>query len=101
MHQVHLQFPEIYDWVSYCYASDNPHLWLGYMMMRSVTGVLKGDPLGPLLFSITLQNVLKNLCENISVSPQMQTFFLDDGIIVARHETLRKVLDFLDSQEVK
>lgn len=101
MHEVSFQFPKIYDWASYCYVSYIPHFWPGDVMMRSVEGLQQGDPFGRLLFSITLQDVLTFFCKNISDRPQILTFYLDDGIIVAKHEALRKVLDLFDSQEVK
>lgn len=41
LNQVRLKFPDIYEWVSYCYASDNPHLWVGELSIRSVTGFSK------------------------------------------------------------
>lgn len=74
---------------------------------NSVTGVQQGDPLGPFLFSIALQEPLVRLTEHIAEKHQdcpkaeLLTFYIDDGVLVARHEVLQTVLEFLDSQSVK
>ena len=36
--QVRINLPELDPWVQYCY-SDKPHLWVGELRFRSVTGV--------------------------------------------------------------
>ena len=104
-----LNFPELDSWVQYCYASDTPHLWVGELFFRSVTGVQQSDPLGPLLFSLVLHAALirlnsllseRNGEETAAMKPMLlQSFFLDDGTIVAKHDKLRQVLNFFDSQE--
>lgn len=99
--QVRINFPELEPWVRYCYESDSPYLWVGELRFRSVTGVQQGDPLGPLLFSLALQAALTELSLVLSEQDEgeaehastksvlLQSFYLDDGIIVAKHSNLQ------------
>lgn len=53
-----------------------------------------------------LTRMIKNLSQGLapvtlSFRPQMQMFYLEHGIKISKHETLRDVLYFFDSQEVK
>ena len=45
-------FPALLVWTVYCHGDDAPYLWSGEDVIRSVTGVQQGDPLGPLLFAL-------------------------------------------------
>ena len=48
-------FPELFPWVKSCYAGQ-PLLFYQDNVELSCAGVQQGDPLGPLLFSLVLQN---------------------------------------------
>ena len=53
---------EILPWVRLCYANDEDSiLSSGKFTLRSHSGIHQGDPLGPLLFAIVLQPVIKRL----------------------------------------
>ncbi|KAA8494355.1 Retrotransposable element [Porphyridium purpureum] len=74
---VHARFPELWPLVRSTYSTPSP-LRLGTQMLYSARGVQQGDPLGPLLFSLVLQNVLAQFS-----APQVhQVWYLDDGCVV-------------------
>ena len=50
-------------------------LFCGDQVLLSAEGVQQGDPLGPLLFCITIQPLIQNL------QSQFKVFYLDDGTI--------------------
>lgn len=51
--QVAQYFPDIYNWVQWCYCAE-AELRFGINQLVATTGVQQGDPLGPLLLSLTL-----------------------------------------------
>ena len=102
LHEVQEHFPSIFAWVRYCYDGEAPHLWHGDFKMRSTRGVQQGDPLGPLLFCIALHLIAKKIEELSKDNPGemlTQTWYMDDGVIIAKHSFLLKVLDLLRSEE--
>lgn len=63
-----LRIPELLGCVDLCYANkEDLQLWCGDMSMRSRTGCQKRDPLGPLLFSLVLHDL-------VSVMPRPPRF---------------------------
>lgn len=61
---------------------------------------MEGDPFCPLLFSITLQDVLIKLVQHISET-KLLVFYLYDGVIVAEKETFRRKFDVSEAQKAK
>ena len=66
--------PDLFSYVHSAYASPSL-LFCGDQTILSEEGVQQGDPLGPLLFSITIQNLISGLRSPFRV------FYLDDGTI--------------------
>ena len=72
LHAVREQAPGIYDFVHSAY-SQSSLLFFGDNIIESAEGVQQGDPLGPLLFSLTIHPILKML------KSELRIFYLDDG----------------------
>ncbi|KAL5473942.1 hypothetical protein EMCRGX_G028511 [Ephydatia muelleri] len=86
---------EIYPWTSWCY-SQHPKLWHPVGSISSASGVQQGDPLGPLLFALVLQSVLKKL----AADPQCQqlllnAWYLDDGALAGPGSAVLRALEVL------
>ena len=83
--------PEIYTWVQFCY-SDHSQLYVdGYDIITSASGVQQGDPLGPLLFALTLHEIVFPLSRDF---PELKLFswYLDDGVIIGEIAMVQRVL---------
>ena len=69
--------------------------------MTSAAGVQQGDPLGPLLFSLAIHSVVKELHQLSTTSGgtlDMSTFYLDDGILAGDIEVVAEALRLLESR---
>ncbi len=105
MRTVRVHFPELYGYVHTCYArEEDPFLWCGELLLRSRTGCQQGDPLGPLLFSLVLYDLLST-APPLPPSEEDGTcalacrfmFYLDDGLAIGPHAALQHYLTFLSS----
>ena len=65
--------PSIYPFVHSVYSS--PSLFWSDKIIQSSEGVQQGDPLGPLLFCLTIQHVCSLLKSELCI------FYLDDGTL--------------------
>ena len=98
LQQCLMHFPEIYPWTSWCY-SQHPKLWHPVGSISSASGVQQGDPLGPLLFALVLQSVLKKL----AADPQCQqlllnAWYLDDGALAGPGSAVLRALEVLGAE---
>ena len=62
--------------------------------ITSEQGVQQGDPLGPLLYSLTWQKVLKKLPETLALN----VWYLDDGHLIGTPEVLKDALSILERE---
>jgi hypothetical protein len=81
--------PEILPWVAWCYKS-HPHLWHQLGNFSSAAGVQQGDPIGPLLFSLVINRLVKLLNKVDNLSHNL--WFLDDGILCGTEKSMKECL---------
>ena len=66
--------PELLPLVHSAYSSPS-HLVIGNEIIQSLEGVQQGDPLGPLLFCLTIHSIVSQL------RSELQIFYMDDGTL--------------------
>ena len=89
-------FPELFPWVSWCYGQ-HPLLWHSLGCLTSESGVQQGDPLGPLLFSLVLNILVKAIsttCSNLL----NHAWYMDDGVLAGPRATLCRAITLLQSE---
>ena len=74
LHLVKNKLPQIYNYVNQCYA-ESTSLRFGGEIIQSNEGVQQGDPLGPFLFSLGIQDLIKD-CKS-----EFNCWYLDDGTL--------------------
>ena len=84
--QLKKEFPSIFAWAQ-------GRLHFGCPSIKSSGGVQQGDPLGPLLFSLTVLELL----DDVGFTPDLnlQIWYLDDGTIVGVRSVVSSLLDRL------
>jgi hypothetical protein len=68
------EFPEIFAFVNSCYGSES-NLYFADQIITSAEGVQQGDPLGPLLFCLTISPLVLKLQSEFNV------WYMDDGTL--------------------
>ncbi|GJU40105.1 putative reverse transcriptase domain-containing protein [Tanacetum coccineum] len=84
--------PSITPWVKLCYARP-PRLYYDDSILWSCQGVQQGDPLGPLMFSLTLYPLVQTI--NQSRKLTRLAWYLDGGTIVGDTLMVAKALDII------
>ena len=96
MVEVRKHFPEISRWVESIYGVE-AFLNHGENTILSSCGLRQGDPLAPLLFSVTLHTLVLKL-EREDPSLTENAWFLDDGLISGNIPALQAVVDILQQE---
>ena len=78
--------PEIYPYVYQCYFKES-NLFFGMnaangCIINSDEGIQQGDPLGPFLFSLTINQLIKS-CQS-----KLNVWYLDNGTLAGETETV-------------
>ena len=77
LNEVKSKIPEIYKFVEQCYKYPT-NVYYGENLILSRRGVQQGDPLGPALFCLTIQNIISSLK---LLELDLNLWYLDDGTI--------------------
>ena len=93
LHEVHSACPALLPWVHSCYGGHS-HLYAQGTRLVSAQGVQQGDPLGPLLFALAWQRVVRQLPPALFLN----LWYLDDGHLVGSLAELSVALDTIKVQ---
>ena len=81
LRQVRLHMPGLAPWAEWCY-DHHSRLLFHHSPLLSEAGVQQGDPLGPLLFALTLQPALRAAAAGAAgQAPELTFAFLDDACL--------------------
>ena len=90
MNLVKIKLPGMYNFIKHCYGQET-FLRFGNEIISLSEGVPQGDPLGPFLFSIGIQEDIVNKMES-----EFNCWFLDDGCLGGNPQTV-----ITDLQKIK
>ena len=97
VHSIVEDFPELARWVHWCYGGqEGTCLWFDKWAIDSMERVQRGDPLGPLLFSVVIQRMVKMIAEKCHTLV-LHKWYLDDGILGGSAEDVARVLQIISS----
>ena len=99
LEEIDKEIPELSQWARWCYGSKS-NLWFHDVVIESSEGVQQGDPLGPLLFSLGLRRITSAIKERFP-NLALQTWYLDDGVLIGKREDLAAVLFYLGTEAVQ
>ena len=86
--------PVLYPFIHSSYSAPS-HLFWGSRRLVSAEGVQQGDPLGPLLFCLTIHPLI------IQLKSEFKLFYLDDGTIGGDPESLHSDLSLISEGGVE
>ena len=86
--------PQIYPFVHSAYSSVSSLFWWN-KTIQSAEGVQQGDPLGPLLFCLSIHHIVSHLESELSL------FYLDDGTLGGETDKLLRDLEMVEREGVK
>ena len=89
--------PSLAPWSDWFYK-ESSHLFFGGSRLSSQRGVQQGDPLGPLLFALALQPILRRLATLRGETDEVLEVcfaYLDDCVFAGNFSCLNKVIALL------
>jgi hypothetical protein len=94
LHAVRARAPELEGWARSTYATHSALYSHGHRM-TSEQGVQQGDPLGPLFFALTWQEVVLALPKELLLN----VWYLDDGHLVGSVEALAAAIAIINASK--
>ncbi|XP_052620805.1 uncharacterized protein LOC128126746 [Lactuca sativa] len=94
VHEVERMCPFISLWVNFLYGQAL-RLYIGDQHIRFATGVLQGDPLGPLFFALILHSLVHKIRNNCKLI--LHAWYLDDGTVIGDSEEVASVLNIIQA----
>ena len=88
---------KISAFVEWIYSTEAHLVLKGAQGLTSSQGVQQGDPLGPLLFSLVLAELVSRI-KVLLPDLDLNAWFLDDGVLIGKSEDIKKVYEFLVSE---
>ena len=76
------------------FHSQHSQLFYDKFVVSGESGIQQGDPLGPLLFSLTLWPIIEKI-QKTSPELQQHSWYLDDGVLVGSEDDLIRSWDLL------
>ncbi|XP_026459150.1 uncharacterized protein LOC113359785 [Papaver somniferum] len=98
LQEVRSHCPAIAQWVEFCYAKP-ARLYYNDFILSSGKGVQQGDPLGPLLFALTLHPVVLSIASKCKLD--LNAWYLDYGTIIDDTLEVSKALAIIQSEGVR
>ena len=92
LNQIKDLLPQLFGWIQWCYTVPG-ELRFGQHRILSSAGVQQGDPLSPLLFSMTLCKLLDQY--EFSTNLLSNWWYLDDGVVIGTRNEVNEFLTFL------
>ena len=99
LHRLHKELPDLFSWTLWSYQCAG-ELRFGSHHVLSKAGVQQGDPLGPLLFSLVVLDLLDEIANDVS-NLLLQMWYLDDGTFIGSRESILSLLSALQSNGPK
>ncbi|XP_026396185.1 uncharacterized protein LOC113290808 [Papaver somniferum] len=93
--KVRLHCPGISRWVEFCYLRPDK-LYYAQYILSSALGVQQGDPLGPLLFALTLHPLVNTIASRCKLD--LHARYLDDGKIFGDTLEVAKALRIIETE---
>lgn len=93
--RVQEDLPELFGWTNWCYSRP-ANLFFGDHRITATGGVQQGDPLGPLLFSLVLSDLLRSL--DVPSRVDLNIWYLDDGSLIGPRSIISQVVKEIETQ---
>ncbi|XP_056685317.1 uncharacterized protein [Spinacia oleracea] len=95
LREVRRRCPSLAPWVEFCYARPARLYYEGSILLSS-QGVQQGDPLGPLLFALTLHPLVHLIHEKCNLD--FMAWYLDDGTIIGDTTLVSSALQVITTE---
>ena len=98
--EVRQHFPDCWGWVKASYLGPSSMVF-GKEEVWSQVGFHQGDPMAPLLFSLTLQpvvDIIQGLRDEEGNKLKLHVWYLDDGVFIGTREMLAQVVDIIERE---